>query len=225
MKVIVSCEFSQIVTKAFRDRGHDAFSCDLMPTEGNPDWHIQDDVLKHLNDGWDMMIGHPECTYLCNSGVRWLYSEVGRWEKMYDASDFFYKLWNCKIPKICLENPIPTKHALLPEYTQIIQPWQFGHGETKATCLWLKGLPKLQPTKIVDGRIGRVHHEPPSVERWKNRSRTLPGIAKAMAKQWGSIQGEATLPKLCTPDILQSSNGLTQVQGLQNHARPLFKGR
>ena len=184
LRVLVACEFSQIVTKAFREKGHEAFSCDFLPTEGTPDWHIQDDVLRHLDDEWDMMIAFPPCTYLCNSGVRWLHTVSGRFDAMILASEFFYKLWNSGIEKICIENPIPHKQAMLPDYSQIIQPWQFGHGETKATCLWLKGLPKLQPTNIVLGRLGRVPHEPPGKDRWKNRSRTFLGIANAMSSQW-----------------------------------------
>jgi len=150
MRALVACEFSQIVTKAFREKGHDAFSCDLLPTEGNPDWHIQDDVLKHLDENWDMLIAFPPCTYLCNSGVRWLHTVSGRFDAMILASEFFYKIWNSGIEKICIENPIPHKQAMLPAYSQIIQPWMFGHSESKATCLWLKGLPPLIPTKYAD---------------------------------------------------------------------------
>ena len=189
MKVLLACEFSQIVTKAFRDKGHEAYSCDLLPTEGNPDWHIQDDVLKHLDDGWDLMIAHPPCTYLANSGVRWLFTQEDRIEKMAQAVNFFKRLWFSGIHKIAMENPIPHPYGItkinVGKYNQIIQPWQFGHGETKATCLWLKNLPLLQPTHIVDGRVARVHRESPSPDRWKNRSRTYQGIAEAMANQWG----------------------------------------
>jgi len=185
MRVLVACEFSQIVTKAFREKGHEAFSCDLLPTEGTPDWHIQDDVLKHLDENWDMMIAFPPCTYLCNSGVRWLHTMPGRFDNMILASEFFYKIWNSGIEKICVENPIPHKQAMLPAYSQIIQPWQFGHGETKATCLWLKGLAELQPTNIVDGREARIHRMPPSKHRSRDRSRTYQGFAEAMTSQWG----------------------------------------
>lgn len=185
MKVLIACEFSGIVTKAFRERGHDAWSCDFLPCEGNTAWHIQDDVLLHLKEDWDMMIAHPPCTYLCRSGIRWLYSQPDRREKKEAAADFFMTLWNSDIPKTCIENPIPYKRAMLAQYTQIIHPWQFGHGETKATCLWLKGLPKLKPTHIVDGREHRIHTMSPSPDRGKNRSRTYPGIAQAMADQWG----------------------------------------
>ena len=187
MKILVSCEFSQIVTKAFRERGHLAYSCDLLPTEGNPDWHFQCDVMEIINDDWDLMIAHPPCTYLANSGVRWLYEEGGRYYKMIDACNFFNELLNANIKRICIENPIQHKHAreYIRKYDQIIQPWQFGHEESKAICLWLSGLPKLQPTKIMDKREQRVWKEPPSPERWKNRSRFYTGIAEAMAKQWG----------------------------------------
>ena len=189
MKVLVACEFSQIVTKAFRARGDEAYSCDLLPTEGNPSWHIQDDVLKHLDDGWDLMIAHDTCTYQCNSGVRWLTEIPGRWLLLKESCEFTRQLLEANIPRICRENPIPHRYAIEligRGYDQIIQPWMFGHGETKATCLWLKGLFLLKPTKIVAGRVGRVWKEPPSKDRWKNRSRTYRGIADAMADQWGN---------------------------------------
>jgi len=187
VRVLVACEFSGIVREAFRAKGHDAWSCDLLATEIEGQ-HIQDDVLKHLNDSWDLMIAHPDCTYLANCGVRWLYVQPDRPEKMLKAVQFFRRLWESSIPKIAMENPIPHPYGLtilnVGKYSQIIQPWQFGHGETKATCLWLKNLPLLKPTNVVEGRKGRVHHEPPSPDRWKNRSRTLEGIAQAMAEQW-----------------------------------------
>jgi hypothetical protein len=190
MKVLVGCEFSQVVTKAFRDRGFEAYSCDLLPTEGNSDWHIQGDVLDYLEDGWDLAVFFPPCTYLCNSGVRWLYTQKGRLDKLNNAAVFFRKLLNAPIPKICAENPIPHTYAIAiigRKYDQLIQPWMFGHGETKATCLWLKNLPKLEPTNIVNGREGRVWKESPGKDRWKRRSRTYQGIAEAMAEQWGKI--------------------------------------
>lgn len=187
MKVLVACEFSGVVREAFKAGGHDAWSCDLLPTEilGQ---HIQDDVLKHLDDGWDLMIAHPPCTYLCNSGVRWLHEIPGRWEQMIEASLFFRRLYESSITKIAIENPIPHKYAMniiKVGYKQIIQPWQFGHGETKATCLWLRNLPKLQPTNIVPGREQRIWKLPPSETRSIERSRTFKGIAGAMAEQWG----------------------------------------
>jgi len=187
MKVLVACEFSGIVRDAFIARGHDAWSCDLLPTEHEGP-HIKGDVLAVLRDGWDMMIAHPPCTYLCNSGVRWLREREGRWELMEEAATFFSILLNADIEHVCVENPIPHKYAVRAiggrKYDQIIQPWQFGHGETKATCLWLNNLPPLRPTDIVDGRHGRVFMESPGPERSKNRSRTYQGIADAMAEQW-----------------------------------------
>jgi len=187
-RILIACEFSGIVREAFIKRGYDAWSCDLLPTEiiGN---HIQDDVLKHLNDGWDMMIAHPPCTRLCNSGVMWL-SERNLWEEMREGALFFKKFLEANIPYVAVENPIPHKYALeiiRRKYTQIIQPWMFGHGETKATCLWLKGLPKLEATNIVSGREQRLHRLPPSKDRAMLRSKTYPGIANAMAEQWGSF--------------------------------------
>lgn len=169
--------------------GHDAWSCDLLPTEqkGN---HIQGDVLEILENGWDLMIAHPPCTYLCNSGVCWLHKQQGRWEKMRDGALFFKKLLDAPIEKICIENPVMHKYAkeiIGQNFTQSVQPWQFGHGETKRTCFWLRGLPNLKPTKIVDGRKQRVHWLPPSKDRWKLRSITYDGIAQAMAEQWGSV--------------------------------------
>jgi len=181
MKILIACEFSGIVRDAFARRGHDAWSCDLLPTEtaGN---HIQDDVLKHLTDGWDMMITFPPCTYLAVSGARWF---KHRQTEQDQALRFVRLLLDAPIPKIALENPIGIISTRIRKPDQIIQPWQFGHGETKATCLWLKNLPLLIPAEVVQGRVPRVHHEPPSLDRWKNRSRTYQGIADAMAEQWG----------------------------------------
>ena len=183
MKILIACEFSQIVTKAFRDRGHEAFSCDILPTEGNPDWHIQGDVLEILDQGWDLMIGHPPCQHLAVSGARWFKDKRS---ETADALEFVRMLMGAPIQKICIENPISLISSRIRKPDQIIQPWQFGHGETKATCLWLKNLPLLTPTNIVDGRKGRVHREPPGPNRWKNRSRTYPGIAQAFANIWGA---------------------------------------
>ena len=199
MKVLVACEFSGIVRNAFTARGHDAWSCDLLPTE-SPGQHIQGDVLNHLNEGWDLMIAHPPCTYLTNAGVRHLHENVtsrngkraavygkARWLEMEKAAVFFNELKHAGIPKKCIENPIPHKYArqLIGNYTQLIQPWQFGYGETKATCLWLEELPKLTPTDIVEGRYARVHLTSPGPNRSKLRSITYNGIAEAMAAQWG----------------------------------------
>lgn len=187
MRVLVACEFSGIVRDAFAARGHDAWSCDLLPTE-RPGNHIQGDVLEVLNNGWDLMIAHPPCTFLCNSGVRWLHETLGRYREMVNAAVFFKLLLDSVVPKIAIENPIPHGNALEiigRKYDQRIQPYEFGHGETKATCLWLKNLPPLMATAMMNGREGRVHKEPPGPDRWKNRSRTYEGFADAMAEQWG----------------------------------------
>lgn len=195
MKLIVACEFSQRVTKAFRKEGHEAFSCDILPTDGNPDWHIQDDILNHLDEGWDMMIAHPNCQFLCNSGVWALHKDQSRWAKLDAATEFFNHLQMSDIPKICVENPIPHKYARdkIGKYTQIVQPWQFGEDAAKATCLWLKNLPNLAPTNIIKKKR-YANQTPsgqnklgPSKDRWKLRSITYQGIAEAMAKQWGSL--------------------------------------
>jgi hypothetical protein len=194
MKVLVGCEFSGVVREAFKARGHDAWSCDLLPTE-IPGQHIIGDIFSVLQNRWDLLIFHWPCTYLCNSGVRWLYGGSGsarqpsRWSKMEHDAKCFLALLESGVPKICGENPIPHAFAkaIMGDYSQRIQPWQHGHGETKATCLWLRNLNSLVATNIVDGRYPRVHHASPGLERWKERSRTLPGIAKSMAEQWGSL--------------------------------------
>lgn len=194
MRVLVACEFSGVVRDAFSRRGHYALSCDLLDSESDgPHWAGDVlDLLETMPD-WDLLIAHPPCTYLTNAGVRWLYGGKGkikdpeRWAAMEDAADFFMRLLSAPVSRIAVENPIPHRHANLPPYAQIIQPWQFGHGETKATCLWLKNLPPLQPTNIVDGRKPRVHYASPGPSRWKERSRTYQGIAEAMAAQWGSL--------------------------------------
>lgn len=183
MKILVACEFSGIVRQAFSERGHDAWSCDLLPTE-RPGQHIQGDVLEHLGNGWDMMIAHPPCTHLAVSGARWFETKQVEQRK---AIWFFLELANARIPRIAIENPIGIMSTHWRKPDQIIQPWQFGHGETKATCLWLKNLPPLKPTNIVEGRHGRVWREPPRPERWKNRSRTYEGVAQAMSQQWGTL--------------------------------------
>lgn len=189
MRVLVACEYSGRVRDAFRKKGHDAWSCDLLPTEGNPLYHYRMDVLELLKkEKFDLMIAHPPCTYLANSGVRWLQEKPGRWTDMRKGALFFRALLDASINKIAVENPIPHRYAVQIigyKYTQIIQPWQFGHGETKATCLWLKNLPKLVPTNIVSGREQRIWKMGPSEERSKERSRTFLGIAEAMAEQWG----------------------------------------
>jgi hypothetical protein len=193
MRVLIACEFSGRVREAFRALGHDAWSCDLLPTEVNGP-HIQGDVIPLLNEGWDLMIAHPPCTYLANSGVRWLYGGKGnkrdeqRWHAMEDAARFFRALLDAPIDRVAVENPIMHKYgkAIIGRaHDQVVQPWQHGEGETKATCLWLKGLKPLTPSQIVDGRKPRVHFAAPSSDRWKERSRTYQGIADAMAAQWG----------------------------------------
>lgn len=186
MKVLVACEFSGIVREAFAKRGHDSWSCDLLPSEREGK-HIQGDVLEVLGEGWDLMIAHPPCQHLAVSGARWFASKQ---KEQKEAIDFFLALINAPISRICVENPVGIMSTRYRKPDQIIQPWQFGHGETKATCLWLKNLPLLKPTKIVKGREQRVWKEPPSRDRWKNRSRTYPGIAEAMAVQWGKEEAE-----------------------------------
>ena len=182
MKGLVACEFSGIVRDAFRAHGHDFWSCDLLPCEGDNQFHIRRNVLELLRDGWDIMIAHPPCTYLAVSGARWFRD---RKPEQQWALGLVRRLLNAPIQKIALENPISVISSQIRKPDQIIQPWQFGQGETKATCLWLKNLPKLVPTDIVDGRYPRVYHASPSPDRWKERSRTIPGIAMAMAEQWG----------------------------------------
>lgn len=185
MRVLVACEFSGIVREAFRKRGHVAWSCDLLPPEDGSEFHLQGDVMLHalkLRPGWDLMIAHPPCTHLAVSGARWFASKRREQE---DALKFVQGLMRADVGSICIENPISIISSRIRKPDQIIQPWQFGHGETKATCLWLKNLPNLKPTNIVDGRTPRVHHASPGPDRWKERSRTLTGIAQAMAEQWG----------------------------------------
>jgi site-specific DNA-cytosine methylase len=180
MRVLIACEFSGIVRDAFAARGHDTWSCDLLPTE-RPGNHLQDDVRNILKDSWDMVIAHPPCTYLAVSGARW-FAERRDLQAM--ALGFILQIAASPVKKLAIENPVSVLSSHWRKADQIIQPWQFGHGETKATCLWLKNLPKLEPTQIVDGRVARVHREPPGPDRWKNRSRTYQGIADAMAVQW-----------------------------------------
>ena len=181
VRVLVACEFSGIVRDAFRRRGHEAWSCDLIESEGSQEFHLVRDVRKLLWN-YDLMIAHPPCTYLAVSGARWF---KDRRKEQEDALDFVQFLMDAPVPRICIENPISVISTRIRKPDQIVHPWQFGHPETKATCLWRKNLPKLVPTNIVDGRSARVHREPPSPERWKNRSRTYQGIADAMAEQWG----------------------------------------
>ena len=183
MKVLIACEFSGIVRDAFIAKGEDAWSCDIIPSERKGP-HILDDVLNRLNDGWDLMIAHPPCTHLAVSGARWFREKV---DQQLEALEFVQRLMDAPIEHIAIENPISIISSKIRKPDQIIQPWQFGHGETKSTCLWLKNLPILKPTDIVDGRESRVWKEPPSKDRWKNRSRTYTGIAEAMATQWRNL--------------------------------------
>lgn len=208
MRVLIACEFSGVVRDAFRARGHDAWSCDLLPVEipqtglGHI-YHIQGDVRRVLGGTipqgmvansnwrdtpifrqWDLMVAHPPCTHLAVSGARWFKEKQ---TEQIEALQFVRDLMAAPIPRIALENPISIISSRIRKPDQIIQPWQFGHGEVKATCLWLKALPELEPTDIVAGRTPRVHHASPGPDRWKERSRTLPGIAAAMAEQWGGL--------------------------------------
>ena len=181
MRVLITCEFSGVVRDAFTQRGHDAISCDLLASE-SLGLHHQGDVRDVLHDGWDLMIAHPPCTHLAVSGARWFKDKR---EEQKEALAFVRLLLAAPIERIALENPVSIISSRIRKPDQIIQPWQFGHGETKATCLWLKNLPKLRPTNIVEGREARVHKMPPSENRWKERSRTYQGVADAMATQWG----------------------------------------
>lgn len=180
MNILVACEFSGVVRDAFCKRGHTAVSCDILPSE-TPGDHIQDDVLNHLS-GWDMIIAFPPCTHLCVSGARWFKDKV---DEQKSALEFVRAIMNASADKICIENPVGVISTKIRKPDQIIQPWQFGHGETKTTCLWLKNLPKLLPENIVSGRENRIHKMGPSRDRSKERSRTYSGIANAMANQWG----------------------------------------
>ena len=186
MRVLVACEYSGRVREAFRLRGHDAWSCDLFePSEDGSPWHMAGNAaLIAYEGGWDMMIAHPPCTHLAVSGSRWFKHKVA---EQAAALEFVRVLMMAPIDRVAIENPISVISTRIRKPDQIVQPWQFGHGETKATCLWLRGLPKLVPTDIVEGREAKVHRMSPSNTRWKDRSRTYPGIAKAMADQWGQL--------------------------------------
>lgn len=199
MRVLVACEFSGVVREAFRKAGHEAYSCDILPAADGSKHHFQEDVLKLLRrrglPKWDLMIAHPPCTYLCNSGVRWLYDgdrfNEERWAAMQKGAAFFLSLLGAKVPRIAVENPVMHGHAkaiIAQEFGQSVQPWQFGHGEVKRTCFWLKNLPPLKPTNIVPGREARVHKMSPGENRGLLRSITYQGIADAMAAQWGVLE-------------------------------------
>ena len=185
LRVLVACEYSATVRDAFRARGFDAWSCDLLPTEGDARWHVQGDAITFAEFGnWDLMIAHPPCTHLSVSGARHFAAKRASGVQE-EALQFVRALLRAPVPHIALENPVSIISSRIRKPDQIIQPWQFGHGETKATCLWLKNLPKLAATDIVEGREARVHRMPPGPDRWKERSRTFAGIANAMAQQWG----------------------------------------
>ena len=201
MKVLVACEESQEVCRAFRALGHEAYSCDIEPCSGgHPEWHLQCDALEMLKLPWDMIIAHPPCTYLSNAGARHLFKNgvlnQERYQKGLEAKAFFMRFLNADCPKICVENPVSSRIFEMPSHTQEIQPWMFGHPVQKKTRLWLKGLPPLEQTKIVNPEVGC--HEAGTwfmkggKERQKNRSKTFPGIAKAMAEQWGGICSEVS---------------------------------
>jgi len=196
LRILVACEFSGVVRDAFLARGHDAWSCDLLPGDPPSNRHIVADARTLLSDGWDMLIvAHPPCTRLCNSGVRWLSqpppgrTREAMWAELEEGAALFSDFWNAPIERVCVENPVMHRHAkqLIRNYqepAQSVQPWQFGHGEIKRTCFWLRNLPPLKPTTIVAGRQPRIHHMSPGPNRWKERSRFYPGIAAAMADQW-----------------------------------------
>jgi hypothetical protein len=212
-RVLVACEYSATVRDAFRARGFDAWSCDLLPTEGDPRWHVQGSVFLRrpreprvfdylrpcdpmlLEEGWDLLIAHPPCTDLAVSGARHFAAKVadGRQAR---ALEFVQRLLDAPVPHIALENPVSIISSRIRKPDQIIQPWQFGHGETKATCLWLKNLPKLVPTDVVEGRSDRIHKMPPGPNRWKERSRTYAGSAAAMADQWGDYLLAKATPRV-----------------------------
>ena len=201
MRILIACEESQVVCKAFRQKGHEAYSCDIQPCSGgHPEWHIQDDILKHLDDGWDLMIAHPPCTFITKAGTRWLFPRgklnQERYKEGLKAKDFFIELLNASIPRICIENPVPHKVFNMPKETQIIQPFYFGHTAQKTTLLWLKNLPKLKSTNT----LFRCHapefmrdNKGIRHSKWfmdcgfnsKLKSKTFSGIAEAMAEQWG----------------------------------------
>lgn len=194
MKILVACEESQAVTIEFRKKGHEAYSCDIEPCSGgHPEWHLQQDVTELLKEKWDMIIGHPPCTYLSNAGARFLYPKgilnKERLKKGIEAKKLFMAIYNADVKYIAVENPIPSKIYELPKYNQIIQPYEYGHPYSKKTCLWLRGLPKLKPTNITTERqstkVPGNWFNKGGKDRQKNRSKTFPGIAKAMAEQWG----------------------------------------
>lgn len=193
MRVIVACEYSGRVRDAFRRRGHDAWSCDLLECEADPRYHLQQPIEEVLALGWDLMVAHPPCTHLAVSGSRHFHRKQ---QEQAEALDFVRLLMDAPIPRWCIENPVSVISSAIRPPDQIIQPWQFGHGETKATCLWLHNLPRLRSTDVVEGREQRVHLMPPGPNRWKERSRTFEGIADAMGDQWGTRELPAIMRQL-----------------------------
>ncbi len=186
-RVLVACEESQAVTIEFRKLGHEAYSCDILPCSGgHPEWHLQQDVVPLLDEPWDIVLAFPPCTHLCVSGCRW-FDQKRKDGRQQAGIDFFMRFTRLGCSRVAIENPIGIMSRLWRKPDQIIQPWMFGHGETKATCLWLKGLPPLMVTALVQGREHRVWKEPPGPNQSRNRSRTFPGIARAMAEQWGNL--------------------------------------
>lgn len=198
MRVLVACEYSGRVRDSFLSRGHDAMSCDLLPSESDGP-HYQGPVEDVLGDGWDLMIAHPPCTHLAVSGSRHFYRKQ---KEQSEALDFVRLLMAAPIARWCIENPVSVISSAIRPPDQIIQPWQFGHGETKATCLWLHNLPRLRPTRIVEGRESRIHRMPPHPDRWKERSRTYEGIADAMGDQWGGRDLPVALDQFTLFDLL-----------------------
>lgn len=195
LRVLVACEYSAVVRDAFRRRGFNAWSCDLLPTEGDPRWHIQGDALDAIHAfEWDLLIAHPPCTHLAVSGARWFKEKQA---EQAEALAFVRALLDAPVPHIALENPVSIISSRIRKPDCTFQPWQHGHGEVKRTCLWLKNLPVLKPSNVVEGREARVHKMPPGPDRWKERSRTFAGVAEAMADQWG---GFLNTPKGITPD-------------------------
>jgi hypothetical protein len=183
MRVLIACEYSGRVRDAFRRYGHDAWSCDLLECEADPRWHLQQPVEEVLGNSWDLMVAHPPCTHLAVSGSRHFHRKQ---KEQAEALNFVRLLMAAPIERWCIENPVSVISSAITPPQQIIQPWQFGHGETKTTCLWLKNLPSLKPTQVVEGREAKVHRMPPGPNRWKDRSRTYQGIADAMGLQWGT---------------------------------------
>ena len=202
MRVLIACEYSGRVRDAFRRYGHDAWSCDLLECEADPRWHLQQPVEEVLGDSWDLMVAHPPCTHLAVSGSRHFHRKQ---KEQAEALDFVRLLMAAPIERWCIENPVSIISSAITPPQQIIQPWQFGHGETKTTCLWLKNLPSLKSTQVVEGREAKVHRMPPGPDRWKDRSRTYQGIANAMGMQWGCDKLPPAYEQLCLSNTSSST--------------------